>query len=140
MIAWMAICSLIALVVTLVIEGFVLLGRIRRFLTYAEQLLGVVGVRVADIPSKSAPRTEAPDGVQPRRWYERLRALPHRAAGAAAAPDAEIVDEPPRRTDTAPAAAAIDAWHRDVTTVMPAPDDVDAALARFHTAEGRPLR
>lgn len=48
--------ALIAVGAATTIEGFLLLGRIRTFLTYAKQLLSVGAGNVAEQPSKSAAR------------------------------------------------------------------------------------
>lgn len=99
----------------LVLLGLVLAGciywlanRVQLLLNYAEQLLGALGIRVAEVPGKSAPRTDG-SGLQPHTWWQRLRRLDD-------APDAPLDDlltptrapTPWPRTDTAAAPAVTD--------------------------------
>lgn len=117
--------GLVAVCIALAIEGYVLIGRAQLLLTHAEQLLAAATRLLAQVPGKTAPRTEAADDVQPHRWWQRLYGL--------TAP--ELLDpatEPiPAVADTAPVQRVIEEGLKQVTG-----DPVEAALARFSYAAG----
>jgi hypothetical protein len=103
----------------LAIEGYVLLGRIDRLSEWTQQLLGAANALLATLPGKSAARTEAPPDVQPKIWWQRLRA-------SADARERHLV-----ATATGALAAAVD----DVlTTAGPAPDPEPAGAMAVKVA------
>ena len=76
----------------LIAEGYVLICRGQRFLTYAEQIGAALGLRLADLPGKSAARTDG-SSEQPRRWWQRLAALTVPENEPPAVPEARRPDD-----------------------------------------------
>jgi hypothetical protein len=66
--------ALIAVLLVASIEGWVILGRLENLTGWCRQLIQVGNDLLATVPGKSASRTEAPPDVQPRPFWERLRA------------------------------------------------------------------
>lgn len=127
------------------IEAAILIGRANLLLNHAEQLQQAAARLLARVPSTSAPRTDAPAGQQPHRWWQKLRDLdtPPGVPG----PDVQRLDTdydprpatrptPTPGPATVPAAAAIDTWQRTHIPARPPVDAADQALARFKYANG----
>lgn len=65
----------LAVGMTLIWFGYFLIDTGQRLLEHADQQQGVIDSQLARIPSKSAPRTEAPADARPHTWWTALRKL-----------------------------------------------------------------
>lgn len=66
--------GLVTFTLVTAVEGYVLLGVVQRLRTTFEQLLAAAQQLLADVPGKSAERTDGED-VPPRRFFQTLRRL-----------------------------------------------------------------
>lgn len=90
------LAALVAACLAIAVEGYVLIGRQTRQADLVDQLLEAARLLLARVPSTtSAPRTEAPADVTPRRWYGHLsRTAPRGEAEPVTQPaDRVLIDE-----------------------------------------------
>lgn len=135
------------IVASLILSGWLywLTGRVQRLLTHAEQLQAAGSALLSLVPGKSAPRTEAPPDVVPKRWWGKLIASADARERAAVLDAAIGVFGPPVHPAAAPSRSAPAASPDGEMTVKvaltqdPHPDDTPTDVLPVVPADGEVL-